>query len=55
MITMLIWGDRETYFGNEYLPEILKCTFLSIIAIPFDIILLPVEIVSFIIYKILNK
>lgn len=55
MITISMWEDRYKCFGKEILSEILKCTIFSIITIPLDIIFLPIEIISFIIYKILDK
>lgn len=55
MITISMWEDRDLFFGKEILSEILKCTFFSIFTIPLDIILLPLEIISFIIYKILDR
>ena len=59
MLTYFLWSSRKnysnkTYTGND-LETILFCCFMSIFSIPIDIFILPLEIITLIIYKILNR
>lgn len=60
MIIKYIWSRflYETIFWKSYITptRIVFCLLLSIIALPFDILLLPLEILALIIFKIIpNK
>lgn len=58
MIIKSIWENLLYfyYLGTGFTSpiRILICILLSILALPFDILLIPLEIISFIIYKIIN-
>ena len=58
MMTYKIWNDRYELFGVDNkndLDTITICVLMTIITLPLDFIALPIEIVSFIIYRILNR
>ena len=51
MITYCIWKTVDTF----ELFDIFVAIFFSIFIIWLDLILLPIEVIAFIVYKILNK
>lgn len=55
MITKVLWEDLfyGYFWGNKYTSGVrtLGCLLLSIFTIPLDIILLPLEIIAFIINR----
>lgn len=55
MIVKTIWENLLYYYvlGTAFTSpaRILMCILLSIVALPIDIILLPLELVSVIVYK----
>ena len=59
MLTMKIWEDfvPSYFWGYKYYEsvKILIGILLTIITVPLDIILCPLEIITFIVMKILEK
>lgn len=62
MITIEIWQEfvidkiKRPYIDGELnIWDIYVTVFMSIVSLPVDIILFPVELITFIIYKFLNN
>lgn len=51
MLTYFLWFEVNSFD----LFDIFGATFFSIFAVLIDLILIPIEIIAFIVYKILNK
>ena len=56
MITYCVWGSCFEEEPDEMLWLLcFMATFMSLFTIPLDIILMPIEIISLIIYKIIER
>lgn len=51
MITYKIWDDLMSLWFPEVI-DVFLTLLLSIITIPLDLLLLPIELIAFIIYKV---
>lgn len=51
MITYKIWDDLDSLWFPE-LVDVLLTILISILTIPLDLILAPIELIAFIIYKV---
>ena len=55
MLTYMFWSSILEGIDEMFWFMCFAVTFLSIFTIPLDIILMPLEIISFIIYKIIER
>jgi hypothetical protein len=55
MLMYLIWTELAPNCFYYPLYRVFGCLIISIFAIPIDLILSPLEILAYIIYKFLNK
>ena len=62
MLTYGVWEEfviekvkNPWYYGDLEYAEVVIAVLLSLFSIPIDLLLSPVEIIGFIIYKIITK
>ena len=62
MITYGVWEElviervkKPWYDGDVELHDVVIAVFLSLFTIPIDLLISPIEIIGFIIYKIITK